>query len=935
MMNWEIHSYGGGDWLRMIFTAMASLFNNGDYMMAGKVVCLCTFIGIMVKIAFSKDGAHNFRYIMAVIFFLYVSLLPRATVIITDSINPANSAVVANVPLGVAAVAGMASAFSWWATGAMEAVLSNPSDKPTQTGFLFYDSMMKQINKVTIVNSITAQNYRQFFESCVVVDGVGHNRFTWGDMLNAPDLDAFYKQQMTNVAGFFYTGADGKPAGFQYCKDGYSNVLSKDITNDVPQAIQSIAIPWSAEYGSLTNAANMVNSQLAGTVKALTSAGGTSSSITRQYMLTNSLDTAMGAMAGELNDQNAQSYIVNKANVERSLTFTAVGQIAADKMPLLRTILEGIIYALAPLVFLFAIVNPWQVTVAYAKAVLWISLWAPMYAVLHFAGAYFDSQNLQRVAQFYGGLSPNAISSINYYMSEGSNIAGYLMGGLPVICWLIISNSGAMLASFAGRVTDGFEKSVGQSADEVTRGAGAAGGKQWQATQTAEATSGAMASQVSHGGAMVSHFNSDGDKVTQDPSGRTVVEQQKSNLVANRSAAQSFAETKSAAAQQAESVAKSSTAQVAESTTALLSSTQAAAHQVMSGLSNSSSDKATVGNAYETANTRTESSLNEYAKTHGYSEGAAAAARASLGLSAVGSGVGASGGTTAERKEGEALKNAFVQSDVGSQSVKQSAQTMQEALKTVQGSVADQASHGLSSALNKQEQAMEQHSVAEQQSFTAHRDEQMAKQHVESLATDSNDVMLNYAVQHLGYTADTYSAMVRGVSAQDSEAMKHYGAVMEATNNAMPSGDAISKQYKTDSEAIQRLGAADMKEIKQDGQSKVQGAHSSFDAQESGQVRVGDGAASNDYVDKMQPIAAPNANFGQANVALRSMNPANESLTDGVDRQTSKAVDGGAETVGKTVVRNAVGAVIGGAQAIHAVGDFAREHNPFEGVSKK
>ncbi|MDR8407077.1 hypothetical protein FPK39_24455, partial [Acinetobacter baumannii] len=75
---------------------------------------------------------------------------------------------------------------------------------------------------------------------------------------------------------------------------------------------------------------------------------------------------------------------------------------------------------------------------------------------LHFGQTYFAANHLQSLASLNNGLSPNAISGLNHYLSEASDTAGYLMVSLPIIAWLFVSASGAMLASLTTRFAQGY-----------------------------------------------------------------------------------------------------------------------------------------------------------------------------------------------------------------------------------------------------------------------------------------------------------------------------------------------------------------------------------------------------------------------------------------------------------------------------------------------
>lgn len=853
-MTWEIFSYGSGDFLRMIFTAIASIFGNGDYWDAVKVVTLASFVGIMVKVAFSRDGAHNFRYVMTLILFINVVMIPKTKVVITDTIVPANSAVVANVPLGIAMTAGAFSQISMWATKATETVFSLPAElRSTRTGFLFHSEMMKAVGKVKITDPRTMENYRKFFASCVIVDGIGHQRFSWEDMLNAPNLDRFLKTSVsTGVAGFFYTAADGSQS-FQFCRAGYG-LISTDITNNIPQAIKQISIPWAAQYNGIDNAANMVNSNLGKTVDALTKSGANKETITRQFMLTNELDAALSAMAADVNDQTMENYIIARANLERTKTFSAVGKVAAEKLPLLRVIFEGVIYAVFPLILLVALANPLAVTTGYVKALLWISLWMPMFAILHFARAYFDAQNLENVSALYGGLSPNAISEVNSYLSEASGISGYMMGALPIITWLLISASGAMMASFASRAIEGFERSVDKGTDETLRGSGQANGKDWKATQQAEQTNGALASADSGaglsafsggtalagatGGAVLSSTMGSGTSVTQSPTGNVAMQQPISSTYVSQSAAQTLLQSSQASLTESKALEQGTAQSLSEATSATLTTANAAIHKAMSSTTMTDADKHAVQESVNNANTTLTQSANEWAKSNNFSVSGSGSASASVNAKVIGGG----GTISASHTDGESIMNRYLQTEQGQTTLANAVSNVNETMRSVSKGVSDESSNSITSALQHQKTASEAHTAAVKDVESAQKTVSLAEQNARSVTVDKTDQLLNYAVSQAGYNPESYDNMLRGVRDGDKGSLAEYKALVVATGNRGEHEKGVSATYNEGSAAIQKLADATLGTAEIKNEAAVQAQYQSNSGQVASQSNVSEGA---------------------------------------------------------------------------------------------
>ena len=116
-----------------------------------------------------------------------------------------------NVPLGLAATAGLFSYTGDWFSRAFETVFTVPGAmRYTENGLLFGHKVLEASRTMVISDERIYLNFTEFFSSCVVVDGVGHGRFSWEDVLEANDLIAFFGAHVAaHAARFKYTTTAG------------------------------------------------------------------------------------------------------------------------------------------------------------------------------------------------------------------------------------------------------------------------------------------------------------------------------------------------------------------------------------------------------------------------------------------------------------------------------------------------------------------------------------------------------------------------------------------------------------------------------------------------------------------------------------------------------------------------------------------------------
>ncbi|RCX27989.1 conjugal transfer protein TraG N-terminal domain-containing protein [Thioalbus denitrificans] len=471
-MNWEIFSYGNGEFLRLVFNGIAAIVGDGDFIAILKISGLVGLLWVMVEAAF-RGRAVNLQWLLAVVLVVNVVLVPRTNVIITDRIDVTQSGVVGNVPLGLAMFAGGASKIGDWMTRAFETVFSLPDDiQYHKSGMLFGQYLVEASTRFEITDSRVAGNLAEFWQSCVFYDLL-LGLYTWDDLLSATDTLEFLKGHTSQSRSYVHTDAAGS-RDTVVCRVGANGVLGTEINATVDNARtyygrKLVKAPDQAAAVARFAAAMPISYQY------IAGLSMSAEQIIRQNALANSLRRGLTQFAARVDaGAAAQDFALARAEQERRTTFAAMGELAGRTLPLLRGIFESFIYAIFPVVLMLLILPAAaKVALTYLKALLWIQLWAPLYALLHFAMTFFSQFPAQSglvLPTGYTALSMATHTALGQVMSDVSAVAGYLSLSIPMISYLVINQGGAMMASLAARVAGSYEAPVSKGADEASTG---------------------------------------------------------------------------------------------------------------------------------------------------------------------------------------------------------------------------------------------------------------------------------------------------------------------------------------------------------------------------------------------------------------------------------------------------------------------------------
>ncbi|MFQ5469731.1 MAG: conjugal transfer protein TraG N-terminal domain-containing protein [Gammaproteobacteria bacterium] len=470
MPSWEIFTYGGGLVLLQLFNGLVAILGDNDYLVLLKITGLITIIWVIIEAIFMRRPISVQPFIIVILVF-YILFIPRVNVIITDRINPANSGVVANVPIGVGFTASIASNVGDWMARTFESVLTLPNDlQYSNNGLLFGSNLLRASTQFEITDSRLAGNISEFMQQCVFYD-ILTGFYTWGDIVDEPDFWTMLQSTANPARSFQYLDASGSKSIIT-CPAGAA-LLNTDWTNEITRARQiygnrlfpgdplaeakfMAALPVSYAYMSniTTTAADSI----------------------RQNMMANAVKRSLTRFAARADaSAAAQDLALAQAEAQRSASYSVLGELAGKTLPLLRNIFEVLVYGMFPL-FLVLMFTPaaGKALMFYLKSVFWLQLWAPLYALINLIMTSYSADTGMAVATLPSGgqeltlATATALGAVN---ADIAAIASYMAWMIPLISWGVV-NAGAgmsmsMLASGLGAIT---QQAGSHAAADISRG---------------------------------------------------------------------------------------------------------------------------------------------------------------------------------------------------------------------------------------------------------------------------------------------------------------------------------------------------------------------------------------------------------------------------------------------------------------------------------
>lgn len=460
----EVFSYGNGDFLFQIFTAVTGLMGDGSFSSLVRISILFGFIIVIYQVAFSMDvrlvAKTLFQHYMIVVILFYALFVPKTDVVIRDEIKD-TQVVVNNVPYGVGLFAHFFTTAERGVTRLMEQYFSTPTDmKFAKTGYAFSAVLIDTVRGATPKDPYFKRTMNDFVVNCFFHDVL------WGDKnLNVVIMS---NNILTDMMPQHSAGAptpifdDANPSGVtNTCDQAYGIIVSAlgtqsgKVLQDMNKVLQ-IDITTSA--GSIAQTLLGVSADTTGLL---------TQAITANALKEGFSETAMytGVSAG------ATAYASGLAEMQQRSSWAVSGEMAKKYIPLMRQILEAFVYGLFPILFIM-MMSPFGTKIlhVYFTLLMWLFLWSPLFAILNLIiNIRFTGLLAASNGYFSLGTMPYIYQSAN----DIAAIAGNMAWSVPILAFAIAKGSDYAMVSLASGIGGAASHSAGAASTNISSAEGA------------------------------------------------------------------------------------------------------------------------------------------------------------------------------------------------------------------------------------------------------------------------------------------------------------------------------------------------------------------------------------------------------------------------------------------------------------------------------
>ncbi|HBS5620833.1 TPA: conjugal transfer mating pair stabilization protein TraG [Klebsiella pneumoniae] len=456
----EIYAIAGGDWLRGNLNAIAAFMGASTWSTIEK---MCIAISVLI-VAGNWVKKHNVMDLIGWVFSLtLVSMLVviRTPVQIIDYSNVAQVYEVDNVPIGLAIPASLTTRAGNALIQSYEMVFALPDSVTySKTGMLFGSNLVAKSTDFLSQNPQITTLFSDYVQNCVMGDIFLNHKYSFEELLNSPDPYTLIFANPSPLRGVF-----DKNNQFQTCEEA-----SRDLKSALVLDTQTGGKTWNYYvrqlFGGKPNPDLLFSQMIGDSYNYFYSSGQSAGQIIRQNVTMNALRSGIQSYAARSGDTASLVNMANTSSLEKQrLAQATMGHQALRTLPLMQTVIMGIMIGMFPIMVMAAMFNMMtlQVLKGYVFALIWLQTWPLLFAILNSAMAYYAKQNGVPVVL-------SELSQVQLKNSDIATTAGYIAVMIPPLSWGIVKSMGAAFSSAYSHFSSSGLSATSQAASGVVDG---------------------------------------------------------------------------------------------------------------------------------------------------------------------------------------------------------------------------------------------------------------------------------------------------------------------------------------------------------------------------------------------------------------------------------------------------------------------------------
>lgn len=458
-----IYTITGGDWLADSLNAVAVLTASATWGTLIKWASIFSVLAVVWSWLQKKDVLTFIKWVAVMVIVPGVLIANKHSVQVIDITDPTAVHQVDNVPGGLAIPASFITSIGYALTQSYEEVFHRPDAVSySKTGMLFGSELVKASTGFTFADGTIAGLFSDYVQNCVIGDIFLNHKYSMEDLMNSTDPYSMIFEKPSPLRGIF-----DKTGNFQTCQQA-AVTLQQQIGTDSSGGGKTFSYWAQKLFGTKTNREQLFASLLGDSYGYFYNAGSSASGIIKQNVVMNGLRKGISAYAARNGDTASMMNIATETATEKQIMQQSVSaNIAMKYLPIMQTVLLGMMIGLFPVMIVLAIINTltWTVLKGYIFTLAYLQAWPLLFAILNNAMTFYLKA---------GGAYDVTLSNLSQIQQQHSMIAstaGWLSLSIPFIAYGMVKGLGGVVSqagSYLSNMTQGVASQASSQAVDGT-----------------------------------------------------------------------------------------------------------------------------------------------------------------------------------------------------------------------------------------------------------------------------------------------------------------------------------------------------------------------------------------------------------------------------------------------------------------------------------
>lgn len=444
----DYFAYWNGAQLRDLFEAVVAITSGPSYQGLIKSAVLAGFLVTLTTALFRWQGMAAKTFLFAVVLFYSLLLIPKTDLSIHDE-RAGTVHVVQNVPFGIGFFASVTSRIGHFLTTRFESAFALPdAEKFSKFGMVYPQRAVSVLQGIGTVTPLGRRKVNRFVADCLTPE-LTDNPAKVNALAQSSDLWATVTASGWLNPARSTLNENGEVKRCDEAAVELETFLNGSELDEIKKKLGALLTPDRADPAhAIMTSLPHAESLLLGLSRSL------DSSLKHSIML-QAIPEGVSSIAQLSGSPLSLAVNLAKAqgNLASEISYRTMSEIAKVSLPKIRNCIEFVIIAAFPLVFILIIAagsNAGLIFRSFFVLLIWVQLWAPLYAVANYLLISVDSNPMNRIIAEYGGNSLMAVDLIRQTGASSQAMAGYLMLAIPMLALAIAKGSDYAAAALVG-----------------------------------------------------------------------------------------------------------------------------------------------------------------------------------------------------------------------------------------------------------------------------------------------------------------------------------------------------------------------------------------------------------------------------------------------------------------------------------------------------